>query len=104
VLPHCSAVVSHTGSGTFLASLAAGLPHLCVPQAADQFLNAAACERSATGLVLQPGTVTTEAVRDTAGRLLREPAFAEAAGRLRDEIAAMPSPAEVAAALHRAYA
>ena len=52
LLPHCGAVVSHAGSGTFLATIAAGLPQLCLPQAADQFLNAAACERAAVGLML----------------------------------------------------
>ena len=35
LLPHCAAVASHAGSGTFLAALAAGLPQLLLPQAAD---------------------------------------------------------------------
>ena len=36
LLPRCSAVVSHGGSGTLLAALAHGLPQVCLPQAADQ--------------------------------------------------------------------
>ena len=58
LLAHCAVVISHGGSGTVLASLAAGIPQLCVPQGADQFFNAAACERSSSGLALQPGAVS----------------------------------------------
>lgn len=96
LLPHGAAVVSHGGSGTFLAALAARLPQLCVPQAADQFLNAAACARSGVGLVVGPGRVSVEGVRDAVERLLAEPGFRAAAERVSDEIAAMPSPPEVA--------
>lgn len=103
LLPHAAAVVSHAGSGTFLATLSAGLPQVCVPQAADQFLNAAACARSGSGLVVEPGALSVERVRVATGRLLEEPSFRAAARRLRDEIAGMPSPGEVAARLHAAY-
>jgi UDP:flavonoid glycosyltransferase YjiC (YdhE family) len=96
LLGHCSVVVSHAGSGTFLAALAAQIPQLCIPQAADQFLNAAACVRSRTGLSLDPGAVTVDEVRDAVSRLLSEPAFRSAAGSVSREIAAMPSPHDVA--------
>jgi UDP:flavonoid glycosyltransferase YjiC (YdhE family) len=99
LLGRCRVVVSHAGSGTFLAALAAGLPQLCLPQAADQFLNAAACARTGIGLAIEPGDVTADRVRDAVERLLADPAFREAARRGRDEIAAMPSAAEVAATL-----
>ena len=55
LLEHCAVVVSHGGSGTLLASLAAELPQLCIPQAADQFFNAASCARAGAGLALEPG-------------------------------------------------
>lgn len=42
VLPHAAAAVSHAGSGTVLAALAAGVPQLCLPHFADQPLNASA--------------------------------------------------------------
>src|SRR5262249_43735826 len=42
VLPHCDVVVSHARSGTVLAALTLGLPQACLPQGADQFLNAGA--------------------------------------------------------------
>jgi UDP:flavonoid glycosyltransferase YjiC (YdhE family) len=96
LLPHCSAVVSHGGSGTFLAALGHGLPQLCLPQAADQFYNADACVRSGVGSALQPEAVSAESVRSQVERLLSEPSFRDAANGVRSEIAGMPSPAEVA--------
>ena len=96
LLPHCAAVVSHAGSGTLLAALARGLPQLCLPQAADQFGNAEACAGAGAGRSLLPGTVTVESVRSAMGQVLTDPAYRAAAGRIADEIRAMPSPAEVA--------
>ena len=104
LLERCSAVVSHGGSGTMLAALAAGLPQLCVPQAADQFFNAAACARVGAGISLSPGTVTVVEVRDDVQRLLSDPAFRTAAHRISAEIAEMPSPDDVADLLHARYA
>lgn len=104
LLMHCAAVVSHAGSGTFLAALAAGLPQLCLPQAADQFLNAAACARAGVGLGIEPGDVSVELVRDAVARLLSDPTFHVATQRGSDEIAAMPSAREVAERLHFDYA
>ncbi|MGI9120493.1 MAG: glycosyltransferase [Acidimicrobiales bacterium] len=103
ILRRCAAVVSHAGSGTFLAALAAGLPQLCVPQAADQFLNAAACTRSGTGLALQSGSVSIDEVRSDVERLLSEATFRTAAEHVKCEIAAMPSPQDVATGLHTEY-
>jgi UDP-N-acetylglucosamine transferase subunit ALG13 len=99
VLRHCAVVVSHAGSGTFLATLAAGVPQLCLPQAADQFLNADACQRSGAGLLIQPGAATGAAIGDAVSRLLAEDSFRDRAAVVAAEIAAMPSPAEVAGVL-----
>jgi UDP:flavonoid glycosyltransferase YjiC (YdhE family) len=103
LLAHCAAVVSHGGSGTFLATLAAGLPQLCLPQAADQFLNAAACARAGIGLAIEPGAVSVEHVRTAAERLLSDDTFRTAARRGSEDIAAMPTAREVADRLHRDY-
>lgn len=42
--------------------------------------------------VLEPGAVTSEAVAGAVARLLAEPSCTAAAGRLRHEVAGMPSP------------
>jgi len=96
LLPHCSAVVSHAGSGTFLAALAHGLPQLCLPQAADQFGNATACVHAGAGRDLQPGMVTIDKVRDEMAQLLADPSFGKAAETIGEEMSHMPAPAEVA--------
>lgn len=97
LLPHCSLVVSHAGSGTFLAALDHGLPQLCLPQAADQFGNAHQCEEAGAGLQLLPEHVSRESVREASVRLLREPEFRASAGRLKQEIEDMRPPADVVA-------
>ena len=103
LLEHCSLVVSHAGSGTFLAALAAELPQVCLPQAADQFFNAAACAKAGAGIALPPDAHSAEAVSDAVGKLLTEPTYRDAARRVSGEIAAMPSPTEVADKVHAAY-
>ena len=61
VLEHCEMVVSHAGSGTVLATLTLGLPQLCLPQGADQFLNAAAVASAGAGISLMPGEAAADA-------------------------------------------
>ena len=99
VLPHCAAVVSHAGSGTFLAALGMGIPQLCLPQGADQFINARQGAAAGAALALAPGEVSADAIGDAVGRLLVEPGFRSAAGRVRTEIEGMPSPDDVGAIL-----
>ena len=99
VLPQCAVVASHAGSGTFLASLGLGIPQLCLPQGADQFINAHQGAASGAALTLPPGEASPGAIADAVGRLLHEPAFAGAARRLAGEIEAMPGPDEVAGVL-----
>jgi UDP:flavonoid glycosyltransferase YjiC (YdhE family) len=99
VLPHCDVVVSHAGSGTVLATLTLGLPQLCLPQGADQFLNAAAVSSSGAGISLMPDEVAADAIRDAIARLLGNASFRDASGRTSASIASMPSPDDVAAAL-----
>ena len=54
VLPHCSVVVSHGGSGTTYGALAHGLPLLMLPHAADQFDNVAAARAAGVANTLMP--------------------------------------------------
>jgi UDP:flavonoid glycosyltransferase YjiC (YdhE family) len=103
LLPRCTAVVSHAGSGTFLAALAQGLPQLVLPQAADQFLNAAAAVRAGVAREVPLGEITAERVRGELEQVLHDPAIAAAASAMSAEIAAMPSAGDVADELARRY-
>src|SRR3954453_10986692 len=91
LLPACAAVVSHAGSGTFLAALAAGVPQVLLPQAADQFLNAEAGTRGGVALAVPRGELSVARVRDALERVLADGAYRAAARRVRTEIAAMPA-------------
>ena len=101
LLPHCDLVIGHGGSGTMMGAVAAGLPQLAVPQAADQFINAAAIVRAGAGLALTPSKFDAGAVRECTNRLLRDHSFAAAARRVAAEIASMPMPEEVVPVLER---
>ena len=97
----CDVVVSHAGSGTFLGAVSRGIPQLCLPQAADQFLNADACRRSGVGLVLEPATASAPGIADAVSRLLADNSIRARAGAVAAEIQRMPGPDEVAAVLER---
>lgn len=63
VLPRCAAVVTHGGSGTVVAALAAGVPCVVLPMGADQPWNADRVAALGTGLVLDAVTAAPAAVR-----------------------------------------
>ena len=72
---------------------------MLVPQAADQFDNAARAEAAGVAVVLRPGEVTAESVRAALGRVLEEPAFADAARAIAAEIEEMGTLDEAATAV-----
>lgn len=96
LLPHCAAVVSHAGSGTFLAALAQGIPQVCLPQGADQFGNAEACVAGGVGLTVMPDELSVAVVRERTESVLSDPSFRRAAEVVQAEMATMPTPASVA--------
>ena len=99
VLPHCSVVVSHGGSGTTYGALAHGLPLLMLPHAADQFDNAAAARRAGVAETLMPAELETVTVHSAVEALASEANYAARAREIAAEIAAMPDTAAVAATL-----
>jgi len=101
VFEHCQIVASHAGSGTAIAGLHAGIPQLCLPQGADQFLNAAAITTCGAGLQLAPNAATGPAIAEAIARLLEQPSYRTAAVAMSETITAMPSPDEVALVLEQ---
>ncbi|OXM66814.1 glycosyltransferase [Amycolatopsis vastitatis] len=99
LLPHVDLVVHHGGSGTTLGAFGAALPQLLLPQGADQFSNAEAVLAAGVGDRLLGADVTADAVATKARHLLTDTSVRDAARQLAAEVAAMPSPAEVAAQL-----
>jgi hypothetical protein len=99
LLPHCDAVVSHGGSGTVLGALTLGLPQVCLPHGADQFMNADAVAASGTGLAIDPDAATPAAIGVAVATVLDQEEYRMAASRVASSIAAMPSPDDVAMVL-----
>ena len=99
LLGYVDLVVHHGGSGTMFGALGLSIPQLLLPHGADQFVNAEVLLGAGAGLRLLPAEITADTVEVAARRLLAEPSFTAAAGRVSEEIAAMPSPAEVAASI-----
>jgi MGT family glycosyltransferase len=98
-LDRCALVVAHGGAGTTLAALARGLPLVLIPQGADQFLNAERAVAAGAAVAITPAEFGSDALRSAVARVLRERSYAAAAARVRDEVAAMPGPAQAADAL-----
>jgi UDP:flavonoid glycosyltransferase YjiC (YdhE family) len=90
LLPRCSALVTQGGAGTIVAALCHGLPHLILPQGADQFRNAATAEDAGVAVVLPPPQLTPDEVAAAVRRLLDDPGPARAAQAVQTEIASMP--------------
>jgi UDP:flavonoid glycosyltransferase YjiC (YdhE family) len=90
-------VVHHGGSGTTLSCAGAGVPQLFLPQGADQFFNAAAVVATGAGRQLLGPEATPPAVGKAVQELLDDGPERASARALAAEVAAIPSPADVAA-------
>ncbi|MFF4616617.1 activator-dependent family glycosyltransferase [Nonomuraea jabiensis] len=90
--PTCSAVIHHAGLATLATVSRYGVPQLAVPLHFDQPALARNLAAQGAGLAIPNGEATGESVRAAVRRLLTEPAFARAAGRLREEIESVPAP------------
>jgi UDP:flavonoid glycosyltransferase YjiC (YdhE family) len=92
-------VVGAGGAGTTISALGAGIPMVLVPQGADQFVQAERACAAGAALQLLPKAATPEAVAGAVRTVLAESSFLDGAGKIADQVAAMPSPDEVAAGL-----
>ena len=99
LLPHVDLVVHHGGSGTTMGTFGAGVPQLVLPQGADQFNNAEMVTEAGLGDQLLGDDVTAEAIAAKARHLLTDEAVLGAARAIAAEVAAMPSPHDVARTL-----
>lgn len=111
LLPLVDLAVHHGGSGTTLSATGAGVPQLFLPVGFDGYLNAGAVSAAGAGRRLLPegvergeelrraDVVAAAPITEAAGALLTDLEARQAAKALAEEIAAMPSPAEMAARL-----
>ncbi|WP_329455280.1 glycosyltransferase [Streptomyces sp. NBC_01497] len=92
-------VVAHGGAGTVLGTLSEALPMVLLPQGADQFTHTERAAGAGAAIGLTGGAATAEATVAAVAELVAEPSYRRAARTVAAEIAAMPSPDEVAATL-----
>jgi hypothetical protein len=114
VFAKASLVVSHGGSGTTFGALAAGLPQVIVPLFADHFTNAKRVVEAGAGLSVEPlagplgvraglGPDDAPRIAKAVRTVLGEPAYARAAGAIAEEMASLPSVADVLAGLRAEF-
>ncbi|MFH8476237.1 activator-dependent family glycosyltransferase [Streptomyces sp. NPDC018000] len=104
LLPTCSAIVHHGGFGSRLTSAYHGVPQLILGHGYDTLMAGQRQEKLGAGLCLPADNATPEAIRECVVRLLDEPALAAGAARIRADLLAQPSPAEVVPMLERIVA
>ncbi|MET7994343.1 glycosyltransferase [Amycolatopsis sp. NPDC005232] len=103
LLPGMDIAVTHGGAGSTLGILAAGIPMVVVPLAADQFVQAARVANAGAGISVEKGASASDVAKAVAS-LLAEPAYRENAGKVAEEIAALVAPEAVAARLRQSLA
>jgi zeaxanthin glucosyltransferase len=87
LLDRAALAITHAGMNTALESLARGVPMVCIPVTGDQPAVAARVAWTGSGLVIPLGRLSARRLRSAATRVLADPSFPRAAGRLRDTIA-----------------
>ena len=97
VLPHAAAFVHHSGAGSVLGGLAAGVPQLSTTGAGDRRYNAELLARRGAGLAADAKAITAAVLT----RLLTDEGMRTAAREVAAEIAGMPSPHTLIPALEK---
>jgi MGT family glycosyltransferase len=93
LLPSCDLVITHGGFSSVMVCLTHGLPMVLLPLAGgDQRGNAERCAALGVGRVVPPGHRTPEVIREAVFEVLQTPAYRQSAGRLRQEMEALPGP------------
>jgi UDP:flavonoid glycosyltransferase YjiC (YdhE family) len=94
VAPHAAAIVCHGGYGSTLGALRHGVPLVILPLfSSDQWINAAAVARAGAGIALDaelhtrrvtdlPSAATLDELAPAVKRVLTDPSYGRAAGRI----------------------
>jgi UDP:flavonoid glycosyltransferase YjiC (YdhE family) len=102
VMGDAAAMVTHGGSGSALAALAAGVPQTIVPLFVDGEDNGRRVARAGAGIALEHGYAAVPRLAEAVRALLEDPAHRRAARRMAGEIAAMPPVDEAVGVLEAA--
>lgn len=101
LLERMSAVVCRGAFDTVGESLAAGVPMVLAPARDDEPVIAGQVERAGAGIPVRFARVTPGELRTALGEILTDPAYRDAAARVRDSFAAAGGMAEAADRLEK---
>nr|AAB08020.1 glycosyltransferase [Streptomyces sp. C5] len=102
LLPSCSGIIHHGGSGTFMTALAHATPQLIVPDMMwDAMEKAHGLARSGAGGYVDAKDVSPDLLRERVLDLFDDPSYAAGARRVRAEIVGTPSPNDIVPVLER---
>ncbi|MEV4738881.1 activator-dependent family glycosyltransferase [Streptomyces sp. NPDC049555] len=102
LLPTCSGIVHHGGSGTFMTALAHAVPQLIVPDMMwDAMEKSLSLARSGAGLHAGPDGLSPRVLRSRITALLDDESFAAGARRVRAEMLSTPAPNDIVPVLER---
>ncbi|MFD6619922.1 nucleotide disphospho-sugar-binding domain-containing protein [Streptomyces albidoflavus] len=99
VVPTCDLLVHHGGGVTAMTAMNAGVPQLIAPEASYMEIVARALSDFGSGIALPtqaPDQDQTEAIISGCQEILSDPRYTHRARILSEEMAALPTPAEVA--------
>ncbi|MEU2982757.1 activator-dependent family glycosyltransferase [Micromonospora aurantiaca] len=100
LLPTCSAIINHGGSGSMQTALLHGVPQVVVPDLMwDTEYKAELIERAGAGVWIRDPDFPAPALAAAVRRVLIDPSYREAAARLRREVLGAPTPADIVPAL-----
>jgi MGT family glycosyltransferase len=102
LLPRCDLVITHGGYGSVMACLSVGVPMVVIPLAGgDQIGNAARCAALGVARVVAADQRTPEVIRAAVRDVLEDLRYRENAGRLKEQIRALPGPEHAVGLLER---
>jgi len=99
VLPQCAAVVHHGGALTTLTAAHYGVPQVVLTQIPELDLNGERLAPTGAGVHLRGASIDVSAIRAAVRSVLSEQSFSDSAARLRGQMLAQPTPADVVAQL-----
>ncbi|MEV0446177.1 activator-dependent family glycosyltransferase [Streptomyces spectabilis] len=96
LLPGCSAIIHHGGSGTFVSAVAHRVPQLVIPKEGGDYANLAKhAVGYGAGIALDRTGLTARDVATALFRLLNEPSFQDGANALHADQLATPTPCDL---------
>nr|WP_308426316.1 nucleotide disphospho-sugar-binding domain-containing protein [Streptosporangium pseudovulgare] len=95
LLRDCDLLVQQGGAGGTMTALVNGVPQLVVPHMPDEIFHGRQVERGGVGRCLPGAEATVEALREQITAVLDDPSYRDTARRLREDMLALPTPAQL---------